>query len=251
MNKPTGREIAGKYVFAVILIVVMICIIIVSVWSFEQTQKFLSVFDDAEIGFPLISFAFAVIFQYGQNPALWWGSIELAKAAYYERLIARYNSPDMKGNPSNAQKLLIAEQGLMSARRNAVLSFGIFGVFSLVDAGTNIGQFNSTNLNMPPLAWGLGNIVCVAIVFIEEFFMKVLNMFFHTVNDIRVSHGFPRWSSLDAFNPGLFSSVSGGFSDDTTSESRPYRPGREGIGPRGEARSMGERQIGIFRESDR
>ncbi len=188
-NVTQGREAAGQIILAVFCVALLVAIIRASYWSFEQTWDFMKVFDDPKSTDQTVSLAFAIIVQYGQNPAL-WGYFMLRKIkATLERQLE-----------SNKTSLLL-RQKLESTVRGMWFLLFVFVVFAAIDSFTNIGQFNAEHPDLPAMLWITGNAFCIVVVFFEEGFTFTLNALFHIINDIRVIYGYSRWKTLDAFDP--------------------------------------------------
>lgn len=188
-NVTQGREAAGQIILALLCVFLLCAIVRASYWSFEQTWDFMKVFDTPKSTDQSVSLAFAVIVQYGQNPALWGFFMFRKMKSGIERQL-----------DSNKGSLLL-KQKLASANRAMWFLLGVFIVFAAIDSFTNIGQFNADHPDLPMMIWLTGNSFCIVVVFFEEGFTFTLNALFHIINDIRVIYGYARWKTLDAFDP--------------------------------------------------
>lgn len=172
-------------------------IIKISIWSFYQTQAFFSPFDSEES--TVISFSWALISQYGQNVALFLAAIEAGRVLAYRNKIAVI---------SNQVHIKILKDEIRKSENLITFYWFLFGVFSVIDAGTNLGQFYATTYKTATevhdgwtlkIFWTVGTLIAIAVVIFEEFFMATVNAVFHALNDVLENMGFRRFPSLDMF----------------------------------------------------
>ncbi len=199
MQKELGRNILKFFFFAVCTI----GIIIVSVWSYYQTQEFFSPFDYLSgFGNGVVSNGLSLIAQYGQNVALFITMIEAG------RRVAYGNKLDKLRGSGNKSHIAILEEEIRKSKNTTLFFWILFGVFAFVDAGTNVGEFNRTvAVNAAITFTGLtltlftifGNTIVVAIVFVEELFMYSLDSTLHAFNDLLESLGKKRIAAFDLF----------------------------------------------------
>ena len=125
------KELGGNILKFLFFGLCLYGIIRVSIWSYIQTQLFFVPFD-YDSGNTIISNAMAMIFQYGQNIALFMCAIENAKITAYSN----------KSASSREDKyIIILDEEINKSRMKMIVYYILFGVFALVDAGTNVGQF--------------------------------------------------------------------------------------------------------------
>lgn len=195
------RELGGNLLKFAFFCLCTYGIVRVSIWSYFQTQAFFVPFD-AGNGNAIISNALALIFQYGQNITLFLASIEKGRQLAYSNKIASTHG--------NVGHIAILEEEIAKSVVLSNLMYVLFAAFALVDAGTNLGQFFETTYKTASetfalsavgmgIFMGVGIIVSVVVVFVEEFFMKAANSVLHAFNDVLESFGMKRIPSLDLF----------------------------------------------------
>jgi len=174
-------------------------IIRVSIWSYFQTQAFFVPFDEGGATH-IISHALSLLSQYGQNVVLFLAAIEGGRRLAYNNKIS---------NTSNKTHINILEEEVNKSQILSNIYYSLFAVFAIIDSGTNLGQFFTTTLVeakktiSPGLAlWcfvGIGSLISIVVVFIEELFMNAANALLHAFNDILESAGKKRLGGLDLF----------------------------------------------------
>ncbi len=195
MKREIGKNIL-KFIFF------LLCtygIIRVSIWSYFQTQAFFVPFD--ENNNHVISHAISLLSQYGQNVVLFLASIEAGRRIAYNNKIAKIQS--------NRAHVAILEEEVAKSQVSSNIYYTLFGVFALIDSGTNVGQFWNTTFQTAkttiPAGFGLiafgtvGTLFSIVVVFVEELFMNTANALLHAFNDILESLGKKRLPSLDLF----------------------------------------------------
>ena len=195
MKREIGKNIL-KFIFF------LLCtygIIRVSIWSYFQTQAFFVPFD--ENGNHIISHAISLLSQYGQNVVLFLATIEAGRRIAYNNKISK-----IQGNRAH---VAILEEEVSKSQISSNIYYTLFGVFALIDSGTNVGQFWNTTFQTAkttiPAGFGLiafgtvGTLFSVVVVFVEELFMNTANALLHAFNDILESLGKKRLPSLDLF----------------------------------------------------
>jgi hypothetical protein len=191
------REIGGNILKLLFFIACGYGIVRLSIWSFFQTQLFFVPFDAPNSS--TISTALAFVFQYGQNIALFMAAMSMSKVLAYK---------NKKSTTNNQTHVSILNDEIRKATNIAVIYYCLFGVFALVDGGTNVGQFFSStakDAEVTLTGWTLtgfmavGTLVCVVVVFVEELFMDTVNAILHAFNDVMESIGTRRIPSLDLF----------------------------------------------------
>ena len=192
------KEFGGHLLKFLFFLGCIIGLTIVSIWSYRQTQLFFAPFDGTS-GTTTISNSMALIFQYGQNVALFLVAIEAGRRLAYQ------NKKENERNPSH---IAILDEEVNKSHIKSIVYYVLFGIFALVDAGTNIGQFfngtiqtyvSSYTGNVSTLFYIVGGTACLAIVFIEEVAIDNLNALFHAFNDVLESVGVRRIESFDLF----------------------------------------------------
>jgi len=174
-------------------------IIRVSIWSYFQTQAFFIPFDEGDSSH-VISHALALLTQYGQNVVLFLAAIEAGRRLAYKNKLA---------NIQNKTHIAILEEEINKSQVLSNIYYVLFGVFALIDSGTNLGQFFSTTVvearkTIPDgftmyCFIGIGSLISVVVVFVEEFFMNSANALLHAFNDILESMGKRRLGGFDLF----------------------------------------------------
>ncbi len=195
MKREIGKNIL-KFIFF------LLCtygIIRVSIWSYFQTQAFFVPFD--ENNNHVISHAISLLSQYGQNVVLFLASIEAGRRIAYNNKIAKIQN--------NRAHVAILEEEVAKSQVSSNIYYTLFGVFALIDSGTNVGQFWNTTFQTAkttiPAGFGLiafgtvGTLFSIVVVFVEELFMNTANALLHAFNDILESLGKKRLPSLDLF----------------------------------------------------
>jgi hypothetical protein len=174
-------------------------IIRVSIWSYFQTQAFFIPFDEGSSSH-IISHALSLLSQYGQNVVLFLASIEVGRQLAYTNKISK---------TQNTIHVSILEEEIRKSKTASFIYYSLFGVFAIIDSGTNLGQFFTTTLvearkTVPP-GFALvcfiiiGSLISVVVVFVEELFMNAANALLHALNDILESAGKKRLPGLDLF----------------------------------------------------
>lgn len=183
-------------------------IVIVSIWSYTQTQQFYSPYDAlSNFGNETVSNALSLITQYGQNLALFIVLIESGRRIAYQNKIVKLN----REKPNSFQnQIIILEEEINKSRKLTIGAYSLFVIFAGIDAGTNIGEFEKTivpqavasfensSFGLNIFIWG-GRILSIAIVFIEELFLHAVNAVSHSFNDILESLEIKRIDALDLF----------------------------------------------------
>lgn len=172
-------------------------IVKISIWSFYQTQAFFSPYDTD--GTKVISTSLSLIAQYGQNVALFLAAIEAGRVLAYKNKIATL---------SNQVHVKILKDEIRKSENLITFYWFLFVVFSVIDGGTNLGQFYTTTYKTAmgaydgwtlKIFWIVGTLISIAVVIFEEFFMATVNAVFHALNDVLENIGFRRFPSLDMF----------------------------------------------------
>lgn len=187
------KELGGNVLKFLFFGLCLYGIVRISIWSYFQTQAFFAPFDAlAGVGgSAIISNALAMIFQYGQNVALFMVAIESAK-------ITAYNNKLNESRNEN-HRVILGEE-INSSNIKKIIYYVLFGVFAIVDAGTNVGEFlKDTAVGQGTLFVSLGVIICLVVVFIEEIATDTVNAILHAFNDILESFGINRVLALDSF----------------------------------------------------
>lgn len=166
-----GKQAKKKWVItitALTLSFLVVGLLVVSVVSFFQTlQAFLPLNDSSIVlwGIPLgeqIAVAFALIFQYGQNAALF-----------------------VRSNYCENKK--IADFGIFELT-DTMLTNIIFGICAAIDAGTNImwldSKINTSQQHF--LIRSLEYTTMIAIVFVEEVLGIVIQSLYHSLTDLKI-----------------------------------------------------------------
>jgi hypothetical protein len=193
------KEFGGNLLKFLFFLACSYGIVRISIWSYVQTQMFFVPFD-VESGNSVISNGLALISQYGQNVALFLCTIEAGRRLAYKNKIST-----IQGNKPH---IAILEEEIYKSQTTSNLYYVLFGVFALIDSGTNLGQFESTTLEVAkatltgfPLLmfmW-VGRAISLVVVFVEELFMDTANALLHALNDLLESMGIRRLPSLDLF----------------------------------------------------
>ncbi len=192
------KEFGGNLLKFIFFIACGYGIVRISIWSYFQTQLFFTPFDTD--GTTIISNGLALIFQYGQNVALFLAAIEGGRRiAYNNKISSSY------GNKSH---ISILEEEIRKSKNTSNIYYILFVAFALIDAGTNMGQFFLTTLADAKLTMSgtpytifmiVGSMVSFAVIFVEELFMDTANATLHAFNDLLESVGMYRIPSLDLF----------------------------------------------------
>lgn len=192
------KEFGGNILKLLFFIACGYGIVRISIWSYFQTQLFFIPFDTD--GTNIISNGLALIFQYGQNVALFLATIEAGRRiAYQNKIVNSYG---------NKAHINILEEEIRKSKNTSNVYYVLFTSFALIDAGTNVGQFylttfldaKNTMSGIPlNIFMGVGTLVSIAVVFVEELFMDTANATLHAVNDVLESVGIRRIPSLDLF----------------------------------------------------
>lgn len=191
------REIGGNLLKFLFFLFCGYGIVRISIWSFYQTQAFFAPFDAD--GTKEISTALSLAFQYGQNIALFMAAMGAAKRIAYKNKIS---------NISNKVHINILQDEIRKSQNASYIYYVLFGVFALVDAGTNLGQFMVGTVPQAQTMFSgfglnlfmvLGGLLSIVVVFVEELFMDTANAVLHAFNDILESLGKRRIASLDLF----------------------------------------------------
>lgn len=191
------REIGGNLLKFLFFLFCGYGIIRISIWSFYQTQAFFMPFDTD--GTKEISTALALAFQYGQNIALFMAGMGAAKRIAYKNKISTIQ---------NKVHINILQDEIRKSQNASYLYYILFGVFALVDAGTNMGQFLVETVPSAGTMFSgfgltlfmvLGGLLSIVVVFVEELFMDTANAVLHAFNDVLESLGKRRIASLDLF----------------------------------------------------
>lgn len=193
------KEFGGNLLKFLFFLACSYGIVRISIWSYVQTQMFFVPFD-VESGSSVISNGLALISQYGQNVVLFLATIEAGRRLAYRNKIST-----IQGNKSH---IAILDEEIYKSQIRSNLYYLLFGTFALIDMGTNLGQFESTTLQVAkntlsgtPLTlfmW-VGRGISLAVVFVEELFMDTANALLHAFNDLLESVGMKRIPSLDLF----------------------------------------------------
>lgn len=193
------KEFGGNLLKFLFFLACSYGIVRISIWSYIQTQLFFVPFD-VDSGSSVISNGLALISQYGQNVALFLCTIEAGRRLAYKNKIS-----SIQGNKAH---VAILQEEIYKSQTTSNLYYILFGVFALIDSGTNLGQFESTTLLVAkstlagfPLTmftW-VGRAVSIVVVFVEELFMDTANALLHAFNDLLESMGMRRLPSLDLF----------------------------------------------------
>ena len=192
------KEFGGNFLKLLFFIACGYGIVRISIWSYFQTQMFFAPFDTD--GTRLISNGLALIFQYGQNVALFLAAIEGGRRIAYQNKISKSH-----GNPSHIN---ILEEEIRKSRVSSNIYYLLFTAFAIIDAGTNMGQFYLTTLADARVTMSgtpytifmiVGTMVSLAVIFVEELFMDTANAMLHAFNDVLESVGLYRIPSLDLF----------------------------------------------------
>jgi hypothetical protein len=191
------REIGGNLLKFLFFVFCGYGIVRISIWSFFQTQAFFMPFDTD--GTKEISTALALAFQYGQNIALFMAGMGAAKRIAYKNKITTIQ---------NKVHITILQDEIRKSQNASYLYYVLFGVFALVDAGTNLGQFMVETVPSAGSMFSgfgltlfiiLGGLLSIVVVFVEELFMDTANAVLHAFNDVLESLGKKRIASLDLF----------------------------------------------------
>lgn len=192
------KEFGGNFLKLLFFIACGYGIVRISIWSYFQTQMFFAPFDTD--GTTIISNGLALIFQYGQNVALFLAAIEAGRRIAYQNKISKSH-----GNPAHIN---ILEEEIRKSRGSSNIYYLLFGAFAIIDAGTNMGQFYLTTLADARISMSgtpytifmiVGTMVSIAVIFVEELFMDTANAMLHAFNDVLESVGLYRIPSLDLF----------------------------------------------------
>lgn len=192
------KEVGGNLLKFLFFIACGYGIVRISIWSYIQTQQFFIPFDTN--GNSVISNGLALIFQYGQNVALFLAAIEAGRRIAYQNKISN--------SYGNQNHIVILEDEIRKSKTASNIYYILFSVFAIIDAGTNVGQFYSTTLADAKLTMSgsaytifmvVGTLVSLSVIFVEELFMDTANATLHAFNDVLESVGLYRISSLDLF----------------------------------------------------
>jgi hypothetical protein len=153
---------------------VLLAIVVVSLWSYNETQDFFSGSDVPGFtfyGIGAISHGFSILFQYGQSP-LFYLMLRYGKRASIRLATLRQAS---FSNTASALQVAKYKQAFFQD----ALGAGAFGaawvLFCFVDGGSNVIQVNR---NQYETDWSrlVMHIVAVGSIFIEELFMFILDV---------------------------------------------------------------------------
>jgi hypothetical protein len=152
---------------------VLFAIIVVSAWSYNETQDFFTGNDVPWMtfyGVGAISHSLAILFQYGQSP-LFYLFLRFAKKASIRRTVLRRTSFDAVSAQQVARYTTVFWQDAVTA---TVFLFSWL-LFCFVDGGSNVIQVNK---NQYETEWShlVMSIVAVGSIFIEELFMFILDV---------------------------------------------------------------------------
>ncbi len=192
------KEIGGNILKFLFFLACSYGIVRVSIWSYFQTQGFFIPFDGTS-NTTTVSHGLALVSQYGQNVVLFLAVIEAGRRLAYKNKIE---------SGISVTHASILNEEITKSGRASFLYYTLFGLFAVVDAGTNMGQFEITTLAMAKLTldgfaltsftW-VGRLLSIMVVFIEELFMDTINALLHALNDVLESAGLNRFQPLDLF----------------------------------------------------
>ena len=155
---------------------VLVAIVIVSVWSYNETQDFFAGNDVDYLtfgGIGLISHAMAITFQFGQSPLFWLFLRFLKKAGL--KWAALTNLTQTRSNVRQVQNY---RYDTIRYGISAFVFLFAWGLFCFVDAGSNVIEVQK-NVYETEWSYIVMMIVAVGCVFIEELFMFILDIHNH------------------------------------------------------------------------
>ena len=145
MSNNKTKNITTQILAIVRGVAVTYCLVRASLWSYNQSEEFLRIFNGAsDTGIP-ISHILAVIIQYGQSLFIWWAIKSYKRYKVITRNITEVAKAQKTANGADKARLQAVEfkyrEELTTEYWNTIIWASLYVLSLGVDIGTNVGQF--------------------------------------------------------------------------------------------------------------